>query len=104
MFCRKAGIVKLELTRPMLEFVFHCVEMRTPAAYSLAEAVVDKIEYNAKVSAEELLVKDGLSECFFRMLSFMLKCSCKARSATQQSEHSLNANVMQHNSLNTVQI
>ena len=88
----------------MLEFVFHCVEMRTPAAYSLAEAVVDKIEYNAKVSAEELLVKDGLSECFFRMLSFMLKCSCKARSATQQSEHSLNANVMQHNSLNTVQI
>ena len=102
MVCRKAGIVKLELTRPMLEFVFHCVEMRTPAAYSLAEAVVDKIEYNAKVSAEELLVKDSLSECFFRMLSFMLKRSCKACSATQQFEHSLNANVMQHDSLNPV--
>ena len=77
----------------MLEFVFHCVEMRTLAAYSLAEAVVDRVEYNAKVSAEELLVKDNLLECFFRMLSFILKCSCKAPSATQQSEHSLNANV-----------
>ena len=45
----------------MLEFVFHGVEMRTAAFYSLAKVVADKIEYNAKVSAGVPPMKDRSS-------------------------------------------
>ncbi|KAK7116580.1 hypothetical protein V1264_002240 [Littorina saxatilis] len=55
---KKAGIAKLELTGPMMEFVFHCLEMLTPQAYSLAKTVVEKIEFNPK--RDKALLMDAL--------------------------------------------
>ncbi|XP_070174801.1 uncharacterized protein [Littorina saxatilis] len=52
---KKAGIAKLELTGPMLEFVFHCLEMHTPQAYSLAETVASRLEFNQKKDKEAMM-------------------------------------------------